>query len=236
MSFHWSGLANNLGIVIFAVINTIWYILLGLAALFAIFVVGSLAWQIWDFGVRRRRSGQSPKEFLRANEQLAAEQLSKAVEEWRVPPELNLPTPRPIRSGRFGKRLRRSIPFILLLMFLGLITWQTTWRLWPSTVVGGFFLLIAYLTHRKEYRLLKWGSPARAVVTSISMGGSSGGGSWNLQYQDASGILIKGSVSRGSPPKNPVLTVLYDPAKPTKFISYPVVRYEIAATGDSSSS
>jgi hypothetical protein len=236
MSFHWSGLANNLGIVIFAVTSTMWYILICLAGLFAIFVVGSLAWQIWDFGVRRRRSGQSPKEFLRANEQLAAEQLSKAVEEWRVPLELTLPAPRPIRSGRFGKRLRGSIPFILLLMFLGLITWQTTWRLWPSTVVGVFFLLIAYLTHRKEYRLLKWGSPARAVVTSVSIGNSSGGGSWNLQYHDASGTLIKGSVSRGSPPKNPVLTVLYDPAKPTKFIPYPVVRYEIAGTGDSSSS
>ncbi len=229
MSFRWSGLAYSLWIVFPPVIHTFWYVLICLAGLFAIFVVGSLAWQIWDFGVRRRRSGQSPKEFLRANQQLAAEQLNKAVEEWRVPPELNLPAPRPIRSGRFGKRLQRSIPFILLLTFLGLITWQTTWRLWPSTVVGGFFLLIAYFTHRKEYRLLKWGSPARAGVTSVSMGGASGGGSWNLQYHDASGTLIKGSVSRGSPPKNPVLTVLYDPAKPTKFIAYPVTRYEIAS-------
>jgi hypothetical protein len=70
----------------------------------------------------------------------------------------------------------------------------------------------------------------------MSMGGSSGGGSWNLQYHDASGTLIKGSVSRGSPPKNPVLTVLYDPAKPTKFIAYPVTRYEIADRGTPSSS
>jgi hypothetical protein len=26
-------------------------------------------------------------------------------------------------------------------------------------------------THRKEQRLLKWGKPARAVVTSVTMGG-----------------------------------------------------------------
>ncbi len=41
MSFHWSGLANNLGIVIFAVVNTIWYILIGLATLFAIAGIAS---------------------------------------------------------------------------------------------------------------------------------------------------------------------------------------------------
>ncbi|MFZ0957271.1 MAG: hypothetical protein WAN60_13065 [Candidatus Sulfotelmatobacter sp.] len=207
----------------------VWYILAFLAGLFAIFAFGSLLWQIWDFSVKRKRSGQSPEQFLQAKEQLGAEQMSKAVNEWRLPPELNLPAPRPVTSGRLGTRLRRSIPFLLLLMFLGLITWQTTWRLWPSAVLGSLFLLIGYFTHKKEQNLLKWGKPARAVVTSFSMGGAGGGGAWQLEYHDAAGNLIKGSVSRGSPPKNPVLTVLYDPDKPHRFTPYPVARYQIVA-------
>ncbi len=202
--------------------GTVAYVLVSFAALFAIYVVGSLVWQIREFGVKRRQSGQSPEQYVRAMEQVGAEQVRKAVEEWTVPSELTLPTPRPVKSGSLGRRLAVSLPFILLLAFLGYITWGTTWRLWPSAVVGAFLLMIGSLTHRKELRLLKWGKPARAVVTSVT------NGLWMLEYQDAAGELIKGSLSRGSPPRNPVLTVLYDPDKPRQFIPYPVARYAIA--------
>jgi len=227
MCFHWSGLENHPGIVTLVGSLTVWYILAFLACLFAIYVMGSLVWQIRDYGVKRRRSGQSPEQFLHANEQLAAEQVSKAMDEWRPPPELNLPMPRPVRSGHLRTRLLQTIPFILLLMFLAFLTWQTTWRLWPSAIVGGVFVLIGYFIHRKELRLLKWGKPARAVVTSITRG------LWNLEYRDAAGNLIKGNLSRGSPPKNPVLTVLYDPDRPRQFIPYPVPRYRIAVSENS---
>ena len=231
MSFHWSGLENHPGIVSLVGSLTVWHIMAIFVCLFAVYILGSLVWQIRDYGVKRRRSGQSPEQFLHANEQLAAEQVSKAMEEWRLPPELNLPMPRPVRSGHLGTRLLQSIPFILFLVFIAFLTWRTTWRLWPSAIVGGVFVLIGYFTHRKELRLLKWGKPARAVVTSVTMGGGGGTGSWNLEFNDAAGNLINGSLSRGSPPKNPVLTVLYDADKPHEFIPYPVARYEIAVPG-----
>jgi hypothetical protein len=231
MNIRWSGSVNHPGLAMLAITRgartTAWNVVAIFVCLVVTYILGSLVWQIWDYGVKRRRSGQSPEEFLQAKERLGAEQVSKAVQEWRLPPELNLPTPRPVRSGHLGSRLRRSIPFILFLLFIAFLTWRTTWGLWPSAIVGGLLLLIGSFTHQKEQRLLKWGKPARGVVTSVSMGGAAGGGSWNLEYHDATGNLIKETVSRGSPPKSPVLTVLYDPDKPHRFTPYPVARYQI---------
>jgi hypothetical protein len=51
---------------------------------------------------------------------------------------------------------------------------------------------------------------------------------WYPEYHDAAGELIKGTLSKESPPQNPVLTVLYDPDKLRQFISYPVARHAIA--------
>jgi len=232
MDIRWSGSANHPGPAMLVIANgapliTVWHILAFLAGLLAICVFGSLLWQIWDYGVRQRRPGQSPEQFLQANEQLGAEQLRKAAEEWRLPPELSLPTPRPVKSGRPGTRLLQSVPFLLLLMFLGLITWHTTWRLWPSRSAWAP-LALDWILHASEgTEVAQVGKPARAVVTSVSMGG--GAGAWNLEYHDSAGNLIKGSLSRGSPPKTPVLTVLYDPDMPHRFTPYPVVRYQIVA-------
>jgi uncharacterized protein (DUF58 family) len=63
------------------------YVLASFAALFAIYVVGSLVPQIRGFGVKRRQSGQSPKEeeYVRAIGRVGAEQVRQAVEDWTVP-------------------------------------------------------------------------------------------------------------------------------------------------------
>ena len=72
MSVHWVGLANPPGIVTFAMAIAVWQVLVIFACLFAIYVFGSLVWQVWDYGVRRRRSGQSPEQFVQASEHAGA--------------------------------------------------------------------------------------------------------------------------------------------------------------------
>ncbi|MGA9978170.1 MAG: hypothetical protein WBQ08_06010 [Candidatus Sulfotelmatobacter sp.] len=82
MNIRWSGSVNHPGLAMLAIANSartiVWYILAFLTGLFAICVFGSLLWQIWDYSVKQRRSGQSPEQFLQAKEQLGAEQVSKA--------------------------------------------------------------------------------------------------------------------------------------------------------------
>ncbi len=99
MSVHWAGLANPPGIVTLAVTIAVWQVLVILACLFAIYVFGSLVWQVWDYGVRRRRSGQSPEQFVQASEHAGA-----TVEPGREAME----TPARTQSSNHSARQERS--------------------------------------------------------------------------------------------------------------------------------
>jgi hypothetical protein len=267
MSFHWSGLASVPGRVILVAAVAVMPILFVLVVLAFIYILGSIISDGVEAKRRRLKAGQSPEQFLKAAEQLAAEQVRKAEEDWSLPPELNLPTPRPVKSAPLGTRLSRSLPRILFLLVLAIVVytfgflythvtharwpqdlpsfifrgfldflhapqWQR-WMLWPSIIFAGLAGLSAlpgYFKRREEQRLLRWGMPARAVVTSATMGVKQGS-RWNFEYHDAAGNLVKSFLIRSSMPQpgQDVLTVLYDPDKPQQFITYPVARYEIGA-------
>ena len=107
------------------------------------------------------------------------------------------------------------------------------WMLWPSIVFGIFLALFAanrWVTGRKEKRLLEWGLPARAVVVSHTMSTKNNPSTWTLEYSTPEGKVIRSQVVRGSVPQQGqgVLTVLYDPSLPHRFMIYPSRRYVIA--------
>jgi hypothetical protein len=195
-------------------------------------------------------------------------ELHKAEEEWSLPPELNLPPPRPIRKTHLGMRLLGSLwllPFLIIMMyfiytfgfvflhggrptplpvtfhafldFLRAPYWQG-WMLWPSVIFWGSAGLIVFGAHSgrrkqqsKQQKLLRWGKPACAAITSVMAGGQHSSTIWTLQYRDAAGNLVKASLTRPNMPigskRGPVLTVLYDPDNPSLCIGYPVWGYEI---------
>lgn len=136
-----------------------------------------------------------------------------------------------IPHGMPGGRPQELPSFIFhaFLDFLQAPQWQG-WMLWPSVIFGGLtglIVLSGYFTRRKQQKLLRWGNPARAVVSSWST--SRGNYTWTLQYHDAAGNTVNTSLDnrRSKPEMGQVLTVLYDPDKPQRFITYPVARYEI---------
>jgi hypothetical protein len=268
VSFQWSGFANVPGLVI---VMAVFFLAAFLGA-------GGVALRR-SLQARRRwlESGLSIAEFTKAEEQVAAEQVRKAAEGWSLPAELDLPTPRRVRSAPLGARLLRSLPRLLLLMVLAIFIftigflythpthgardesvpsflfhvsqqmfadfsharqWQP-WMLWPSMIFLGFTGLSAlpgHLRRRKQKKLLRRGKPARAVVTAVlhrpGSPKSSGGTRSKLEYQDDAGNAVTGYVDRKLF-QDQVLTVLYDPDKPSRFTTYPVAGYEIGIPGDS---
>jgi hypothetical protein len=136
-----------------------------------------------------------------------------------------------IPHGMPGGRPQDLPSFIFhgFLDFLQAPQWQG-WMLWPSVIFGGLtglIVLSGYFTRRKQQKLLRWGNPARAVVSSWST--SRGNYTWTLQYHDAAGNTVNTSLDnrRSKPEMGQVLTVLYDPDKPSRFTTYPVAGYEI---------
>ena len=189
--------------------------------------------------------------------------MKKRIDQpWSLPQELTLPTPRPIKGKgvAVARYLRIVGGSVLAFGGVDLAAWilsgllrapgATIGAKWERYVaggpyewlnlfmilyVGGFVVwLFYYLWYRKAERLLKWGKPARAVVTDVEYvdhydaktGSSSAHWESKLEYQDDAGNLIRRKI-RGGFKKNQVLTVLYDPDKPTKVMVYPVDGYEI---------
>lgn len=139
--------------------------------------------------------------------------------------------------------------FGLVLFALSRAPGATIWTKWqrlvgpsPSDAVSGLLLFLFaymglflwwvyyYFLCRKVEWLLKWGKPARAVVTDARChtGDPRSGRGWEakVKYQDHAGNLVNGKVRRELS-EGQVLTVLYDPDKPSKIIDYPVAGYEI---------
>jgi hypothetical protein len=150
--------------------------------------------------------------------------------DWSVPPELLIPVPRPVRGNRVT-----PYQWIFGIVFVAGITSLVVW-------VAGFFIGACWIAMAASWgyrvvsehkRLLKWGKPARAVVVEATR---MGGGrtpryySTSFEYQDDTGDRIRSSPQRlgvelavGS-----VMTVLYDPKKPSTCVMYPMDGLEIA--------
>ncbi|MGA2985017.1 MAG: DUF3592 domain-containing protein [Terriglobia bacterium] len=241
-----------------------------LDVLFVVVFLGVPALLIWLLVRRAMRRGRikilSSDEVAHKRE---AEQR-KAEEGWSLPPELDLPTPRPVRREQLGIRMLRSFKRLLpVIAILGLFTiivmirrgirpgtllnapsvdfpailnflWPAhmpEWQLWPRIIFVGFvgvIVLSGYFRRKKQRKLLRWGKPACAVVTGCS-GGDKGGTIWTLQYRDATGNLVETDLTSWSSRNatGQVLTVLYDPDKPSRCITYPVGGYEIGVPENS---
>lgn len=222
MNFH-TGWTVHMSPAVLLLAMPLWQIAVALACSFGLFLFGCLMWQVWTQGVKNKRSGASPEQFHRSTEKLLDEQLQKSTEEWRVPPELDLPLPRPVRTGPLTPRLLRTLPFVFLLALIALLTWQTKLRFWPTAIFAAVGAVIAFSKGRSEKRLLQWGTPTRAVITHSNQS------VLHLEYQDEAGNRVRSAISRGSRSvQNPVLTILYDPQNPRESIAYPAARYEIA--------
>jgi hypothetical protein len=205
-------------------------------------------------GVRnkRRLHGTSIEQLLAAH----TDQVSKSYTEWSLPPELNIPTPRPIANAPLGDRLARglarllgflalvigSFAFLCLILYgmqvakgfhaLMNFLWDPHWHdwmFWPTAIYGAiaaWMIVSGYIKHRKERKLLQCGTATRAVATATAFRGRR---LWTFEYSDFAGNLVR---SRGTPSRAPeqgsgVMTVLYDPDRPQVFVCYPGTRYVI---------
>jgi hypothetical protein len=224
-------------------------------AIAATYGFGSL---VWGIAKQQKNRGVPLEELFRA----AAEKRREAKEQWRVPPELNAPPPRRIKSAPLGIRLLWALPRLVFLVLLTAISYMVgflysrtapvqmpqglmsfafhgladflghpqaqVWMLWPSLAVAaiaGLTELPRRRLRREERRLLACGIPACGAVIVFHR-------SWIADYADADGSRIRGS-SLSAPPHGDeaVITVLYDPETPDRFIRYPVARYRIVVDG-----
>ncbi len=182
---------------------------------------------------------------------------------WSPPKELLLPAPRPVKrkrvtTVRYVRVIGGSFFFIAGAALLGWVLFGL-WRE-PGATLGakwvGFeeawvwlflslfmypilFLLwlLSYFALRRDPWYLKWGKPARAVVTGVRSYivrrkyTADRRYQFSLQYQDDAGNLVKSMVDLPGPAQrfsqNGDLTILYDPDKPSKCTPYPVPRCEV---------
>jgi hypothetical protein len=100
--------------------------------------------------------------------------------------------------------------------------------LWPSVVVAviaGFTESRRRRLRREERRLLACGIPACGAVILFRR-------SWIADYTDAAKSPVRGSSLSAAPHRREiVITVLYDPEEPNRFIRYPVARYRTVVDG-----
>ena len=145
MSFHRTGPANDPGSVILMFVVSVMPIVFWLVVVFALFAFGSMIWSGVQAKQRRRKAGQSPEQFLRAAEQSGAEQVGKAEEEWSLPPELKLPTPRLVRSAPSGHPPIAELPRLIFLMALAILIYYTGGYLWTHVRWRRKFLPLSFM-------------------------------------------------------------------------------------------
>jgi len=223
-------------------------------AIITVLVLGSFIRSGWKN--KQRLRGTTIEALLKEK----SDELDRAQSAWVVPPELQIALPRPIEYSALAVQRSRSRPrnvlcaivvvacsvFVaaifygmsLSLMLQGLREFLAAphWHPWmvvPVVVYGGgtaLFLLVRLGKRHKERRLLQWGTPARAKVTATGWGGRS---YCYFEYRDAAGNSYKMERNRALFPDGgaAIWTILYDPNKPTDFISYPGERYAIVGTG-----
>jgi hypothetical protein len=168
---------------------------------------------------------------------------------WSPPQELMLPTPRPVRRvgwlgavGLSGNKPALVGALVSVFAFSGLclvFSSDKTLGFMGLAVTVGFAILLSAAGRmaKRLLTLLTWGKPARAVVFYVQSNSVSTRYSTEywvslLKYQDDMGhdVIAKKSWKYE---KDQVLTVLYDPNKPTECVVYPVDGYEIGEPGSS---
>jgi hypothetical protein len=188
-------------------------------------IFGWFVWQVLAAGARRKRSGLSPQEFIQSELRVVAEKRHQDVEEWSVPPELSLPTPRLLQTGNVVLAWMPRAWLLFLVIVFAVITWGTKFYPWASVILLAIGCVIRLFRHRREKNLLTYGQPARAVITHSDKR------LHHIEYCDAAGNLFKNAIARSGIQKKDAVTVLYDPQRPRQFTSYPVRRYRIAVPG-----
>jgi hypothetical protein len=171
--------------------------------------------------------------------------------EWSPPPELTLLTPRPVRIRAQGIFLRVCgaiiVSFLLFFWFFIGVTFYEAIARNPqervfSLVAMAIFVAFGVLTGgvfkfffwpSKELKLLRWGSPARAVITKVRTQPSQYGISYSVtfEFRDDAHDTTRGSVNwflSWTPETGDVATALYDPDNPKRCTLYPARSYGIA--------
>lgn len=175
--------------------------------------------------------------------------LIEGVEGWSPPPELTIPTPRPVRLTLRGilPRVCGAIFFLgfcLMVLFgFGATPFRTLWGALQDPV---FFLLVVailvavgvligvvFFKPSHEQKLLKWGKPARAVITEVRRLPIRSAASYSVTFEflDDARNPAKGSSDwflSETPKSGDVQTVLYDPDNPRRSTLYPARSYKIA--------
>ena len=174
-------------------------------------------------------------------------ELNERREAWCPPPDLTLPTPRPVSMTLGGAFIRvcGAIIFvfcILVLLWFGVTLFEAFSRN-PHELgfflVGvaillavGFLIWKVFLKPSLERKLLKWGKPARAAITEVRWLPSKYGASYSVSFEflDDTGNPIKGSANwfySWKPDCGDVQTILYDPENPGRSTLYPAQSYRI---------
>lgn len=178
---------------------------------------------------------------------------SKRGGEWSPPPELTLPTPRPVRIRAQGIFLRVCgaiiVGFLLFFWFFigasvypGIAIVRNPQERAMSLIAVAIFVAFGLLTgvvfkfffwRSRELKLLRWGSPARAVITAVRTQPSAYGRSYSVtfEFRDDAHNTTRGSADwflSWTPETGDVVTALYDSDNPKRCTLYPARSYGIA--------
>jgi hypothetical protein len=176
---------------------------------------------------------------------------TKQAGEWSPPPELTLPTPRPVRIRAQGIFLKVCgaiiVSFLLFFWFFIGDTFYEAIARNPqervlSLVAVAIFVAFGVLTGgvfkfffwpSRELKLLRLGSPARAVITEVRTQPSKYDISYGVtfEFRDDAHNTTRGSVNwflSWTPETGDVVTALYDPNNPKRCTLYPARSYGIA--------
>lgn len=162
---------------------------------------------------------------------------------WHPPKELSVPVPRPVQAqamtvaAMVGIGILTAVP-VILLGAVGVSAGEFYFHEKDASIILVGVSLIFFLaalgvaalyvrTFNGPRSLLRWGKPARGIVSLARTPGNTGS-VLNVRYQfkDASGNLIHGK-SQVRTPVEDVITVLYDPKKPKRNCGYPVPGFDL---------
>jgi len=138
-------------------------------AIAAAYIFGSL---VWGIAKQQKNRGVPLEELFRA----AAEKRREAKEQWRVPPELDIPLPRQVKSAPLGVRLLWALPRLVFLALLAVISYMLGFlysRTVPVQMPQGlmsfvFYGLADFLRHPQAQVWMLWPSVAVAAIAGLT--------------------------------------------------------------------
>jgi len=166
---------------------------------------------------------------------------------WNPPPELTLATPRHV-DITFGGAFYWACGAVIFAFCALILAWfadaLVEGIMRDPHQVGVFlfgvaiFLAVAFLIGwyflrpSLERKLLKWGQPARAVITKVRWQPSNYGPSYSVKFEflDGAGKSFLGSADwfySRKPDSGEVQTILFDPRNPRRSALYPARGYRI---------